>query len=516
MNFEHLTEEDKKFLYDVYNDTTLSYKNRLLKIQNYIGKSERTVKYWLVRLGYRRPLISKTSTKSNFTFNDVPFTKKRFIITWAQNKTPIFKEFWDNILAYSNFIDSEIIVIPGIYNGINENDYLWDDELINYIRYKELHIHKNVIVFSNISIIPTSVNPLTGLFDLTDKETCVFGSPKIFLDTIPSLTSDYKKYLMTTGAVTIPNYKKSKTGRRSEIKHKYGFVIAEIENDDICYIRQVTASSSDGSFNDIYFHVENSKITLNDKIPGIVLGDIHLYDTDEKIMDVTKTLLDDLHPEHVVIHDIFNGVSISHHDNNNIIKQYRKFLNGKLSLSEEINYMCDWVEKMQKYNLVIVKSNHDEFLDKWIINGEWKMNITNALEYVNYAKLLLDNDADNGIIPYILNQKFSNVKTLKRDESFKISGWEVGTHGDVGPNGKWGAFTLFNKLNLKIILGHYHSPRRSNDTVSVGTSTKLKLDYNIGASNWSNAHALIFDDESVEIIIFNNYNFTTLSPDKIK
>ena len=212
-------------------------------------------------------------------------------------------------------------------------------------------------------------------------------------------------------------------------------------------------SSSDGSFNDIYFHVENSKITLNDKIPGIVLGDIHLYDTDEKIMDVTKTLLDDLHPEHVVIHDIFNGVSISHHDNNNIIKQYRKFLNGKLSLSEEINYMCDWVEKMQKYNLVIVKSNHDEFLDKWIINGEWKMNITNALEYVNYAKLLLDNDADNGIIPYILNQKFSNVKTLKRDESFKISGWEVGTMEMLGTNGKLGKFTLFNKLNLKIILG---------------------------------------------------------------
>ena len=233
-------------------------------------------------------------------------------------------------------------------------------------------------------------------------------------------------------------------------------------------------------------------------------------------MDVTKTLLDDLHPEHVVIHDIFNGVSISHHDNNNIIKQYRKFLNGKLSLSEEINYMCDWVEKMQKYNLVIVKSNHDEFLDRWIINGEWKMNITNALEYVNYAKLLLDNDADNGIIPYILNQKFSNVKTLKRDESFKISGWEVGTHGDVGSNGKRGTFTSFNKLNLKIILGHYHSPRRSNYTVSVGTSTKLKLDYNIGASNWSNAHALIFDDESVQIIIFNNYKFTTLSPDKIK
>ena len=111
-------------------------------------------------------------------------------------------------------------MIPGIYNGINENDYLWDDELINYIRYKELHIHKNVIVFSNISIIPTSVNPLTGLFDLTDKETCVFGSPKIFLDTIPSLTSDYKKYLMTTDCNIL--IIKIKNREEEAKKNKYG------------------------------------------------------------------------------------------------------------------------------------------------------------------------------------------------------------------------------------------------------------------------------------------------------
>jgi len=174
--------------------------------------------------------------------------------------------------------------------------------------------------------------------------------------------------------------------------------------------------------------------------------------------------------------------------------------------------MVKWVDSMRKYNLIIVKSNHDEFLDKWIINGEWKMNIQNALEYVNYAKLLLDGTAENGIIPYVLNQRFSDVKTLKRDESFKIAGWEVGSHGDIGPNGRWGSFSQFNKLNQKIILGHYHSPHRANDTVSVGTSTKLRLDYNLGASNWSQSHALIFDDETMQLLLFDNYKFTTLKP----
>ena len=39
MNFEHLTKKIKIFA-DVYNDTTLSYKNRLLKIQNYMKSEE--------------------------------------------------------------------------------------------------------------------------------------------------------------------------------------------------------------------------------------------------------------------------------------------------------------------------------------------------------------------------------------------------------------------------------------------------------------------------------------------
>jgi len=82
--------------------------------------------------------------------------------------------------------------------------------------------------------------------------------------------------------------------------------------------------------------------------------------------------------------------------------------------------MVKWVDSMRKYNLIIVKSNHDEFLDKWIINGEWKMNIQNALEYVNYAKLLLDGTAENGIIPYVLNQRFSDVKTLNVMKVLKL------------------------------------------------------------------------------------------------
>ena len=46
----------------------------------------------------------------------------------------------------------------------------------------------------------------------------------------------------------------------------------------------------------------------------------------------------------MVVHDLFNGHSISHHDMNNPIKQYQKELENKNSLAVEIDEMKKWVQ----------------------------------------------------------------------------------------------------------------------------------------------------------------------------
>ncbi|MCK9415232.1 hypothetical protein M0Q97_01075 [Candidatus Dojkabacteria bacterium] len=145
-------------------------------------------------------------------------------------------------------------------------------------------------------------------------------------------------------------------------------------------------------------------------------------------------------------------MDINHHEANNPIAQYKKEQEGHNSLVREVKEMNKWLEQMKKYNLVVVRSNHDDFVDRWILNNDWKADPKNAMEYITYTKILLEGQAPKGIIPYIINENFGNdIKTLGRDESFRIKDWELGVHGDMGQNGTKGSLEQFRHLNTKMI-----------------------------------------------------------------
>jgi hypothetical protein len=353
---------------------------------------------------------------------------------------------------------------------------------------------------------------MSGLEGMSGVNSCIFGSPKVHFDVIGALEGYKAKLMMTTGAVTLKNYTDSKAGKKGEFHHMFGFVIVEIKDDEKFFARQVTATS-DGNFTDLFYSVKNGQVKNVNEIDAIILGDVHLGQTDEKVMNSTIQFLNKLKPDNTVIHDLFDGYSISHHDMKDPIKMYRKSVEGKDSLKKEIDSMLEWVDKMRKFNLVIVRSNHDDFIDRWIINADWKKNIPNSVEYMEYAKILLEDKAPNGIIPYVINQKFKEVKTLGRMDSFKVNKWELGVHGDYGQNGSQGSVTQFRRLNTKIIIGHSHTPCRKDGVLQVGTSTKKRLGYNLGASTWLNAHVIVHRDGKAQHIIFypDSGEFTTLN-----
>ena len=117
--------------------------------------------------------------------------------------------------------------------------------------------------------------------------------------------------------------------------------------------------------------------------------------------------------------------------------------------------------------MVVVFSNHDDFLTRFIINADVKKNVKNALEYMEYGKILLEGKAPNGIIPYIINQKFKNIKCLGRNESYKVKDWELGIHGMDGVNGSRGSIQQYRRLNSKLVSAHAHSPCRLDGDASV-------------------------------------------------
>lgn len=513
MKYEEITKEDKDYIKSVYTNKELSWDEKMDELSEFFDKSERTTRVWLVKLGFKEKIVEESEEFIKAKARKFDKSKKRFIVTWAQNDTPVHDEFFKNIKAYAKFINADIHIIAGRYKNptsvfSDKKHDRWVKEIQPYLDANRHDIHKYVSIMSDIKIQPTADNPMSSMEGISRMNSCIFGSPRVHMQVIPALEGYKPKVMWTTGAVTVENYTDSKNGKKGEFHHTLGFVVVEIKDKEKFFARQVTATD-EGNFTDLFYNVSSGRVKKIKETSAIVLGDLHIGQHDPVVMKSTIGLMDKIKPKYTIIHDIFDGYSISHHEANNPIKQYHREKDGTNVLKKEIDEMLHWIENMKKYNLVIVRSNHDDFVDRWIINADWKKNVKNAREYMEYAQVLMDNEAPNGIIPYIIKKKYPKITTLGRNSSFIVQNWELGIHGDVGSGGSRGSLEQFRKLNTKIVVGHYHTPGRKDGALAVGTTTKLRVGYNQGASSWLNSHVIIHSDGKAQHVIFIDGEYTT-------
>jgi hypothetical protein len=525
MNFKDLTQEQIDYARSVYLNKELSWDDRMAILVKFFGKSERTVRKWCSeKLKFKEKVEIESEQLMKAKTKVFDKTKKRFIVTWAQNNTPVHESFLKNIEAYAKFIDADIHVIAGryknptsIWTSEQEEEERWDDLIEEYLDYNRHDIHRYLSVLSDVRIQPTAVNPMTGMQGLSGVNSCIFGSPKVQLEMIPVLEGNRPKMMLTTGSVTLKNYTDSKAGKKGEFHHTFGFAIIEIKDDEKFFVRQVTADDETGSFTDLYHKVEKGNVKIIDKIEAIVLGDLHYGHHDQVVLDSTLKMLELIKPKHVILHDVFDGNSISHHEMKDPFVQYGKEILGTNDLGKEIDEMLDGLKSFEKFeNVVIVRSNHDDFLDRWLKNEDWKKQPTykNSRLYMKFSDMLLEQYAKDpynvkGVIPSVINERFPNFITLGRSASYRVKNWELGQHGDIGSNGSRGSLLQFRTLNTKIIVGHYHSPGRKDGALAVGTSTKLRVGYNKGASSWLQSHVIIHKDGRAQHINFFDGEYTT-------
>jgi hypothetical protein len=129
---------------------------------------------------------------------------------------------------------------------------------------------------------------------------------------------------------------------------------------------------------------------------------------------------------------------------------------------------------------------------------------------MQFSAAILNGEAQQGVIPWVIKKKYPHFTTLGRSDSYIVNGWELGQHGDIGSGGSRGSLQQFRKLNTKIIVGHYHSPGRKDGALAVGTSTELRVGYNIGPSAWLQSHVIIHEDGKAQHLHFINGEYTTL------
>ena len=529
MRFKNIQVEDIDFITQTYKNKELTWDKRMLMLTNQFGISERQMRKWLVKLGIKEkldPSIGLTPDSDQYKLaleKNHDSDKKYKLITWAQNNTAAHKGLIKNIEAYRDFLGvdkCEIIVIAGRYNNFNtlngqkEKEY-WDKSIEQYLCASKCDLNDNIQMRGDIKIVPTNLNPINSLESLSNNESLIVGHPTWHLRALPVIDPKRPKLILTTGACTLENYSQSLSGKKGEFNHSFGFVIVEIKDDSVFFVRQVSATKKTGEFTDLYYNVKDGNVKRTFEMEGIVLGDLHISEMCEKTVNSTlNVLMEKLKPKTVVCHDIFSAYSVNVHDTKNIFVSHRKEKEKTNDLQEEIDQMINWLKKLDDkgYEVVIVRSNHDDMVDRWL-RGDWRSQPTlkNSEKYMEYALLTLQGKAENGIIPYVINEKYPKFKCLTRNESLKVGGFEVSQHADLGPNGsRGGGVNQFKKLSMKIIFGHTHSPARALGAINVGTNTKLRLDYTNGLTNWVNSQVIINKEtKKAQNILFIDGEFTT-------
>ena len=487
----------------------------------YTDSSRRRISSILKRVGLTKSLEEIEKVETNLD-EDYEFAKKRklkqskyYIITWEQNETPLHENLWDNILAYKKFLNAELSVILGRYKNptsvhVDVKHESWNPITKPYWSTNRHDIHNHVTVLGDMKIQPTASTPLTGLELITGETTTVVGHPKLDLKSVPVLEGHPKKILLTTGAVTLPNYTDSKAGKRGEFHHSLGFVIVEIKDDEVFFIRQVEADV-DGNFIDLYYEVKDGKVFELDYANTLVWGDTHVGAINEEILPSTINLIERLDIDTEVHHDLTDGASVNNHIVKNPIEQFKRMQEDKDDVQKELDEIVEFLKDGRDTQKVIVQSNHNDRFDRWIINQDWKKDIKNAIPYLKYTTALLEGKADKGVLAYIVENEFDkeDVLCLDYDDSFVVNGYELAHHGHLGSNGSKGTLESFRKMSTKMVVGHSHSPARVDKVLVVGTSTKLRESYCKGASSWLNAHVLIHKNGTAQHIIFVNGEFTT-------
>ena len=108
MKLSEITKDDLAIIKSIYENKSKPWDERMSELMDYLGKSERHTRKMLVSLGFKGQVLEDSVEFKCAQKRKINKSKKRFLITWAQNSTPIHKEFLNNMKAYAAHIDADM------------------------------------------------------------------------------------------------------------------------------------------------------------------------------------------------------------------------------------------------------------------------------------------------------------------------------------------------------------------------------------------------------------------------
>lgn len=443
-------------------------------------------------------------------------TKKRFIITTAVSGKEVDSDAFAAMQTYCELEDAMVLIQP--CQDVASRNSIFEYELDRNLRdcgfvFKDLYLNKNFYL-SSISVSAKQINPLTGLDRIAQaKGSTILASPKQYLKFVPNSNLKLPHALMTTGALTISDYSTDKsmsqrTSYLAEFDHIKGAIIVEIEDENIFHFRQIQFDE-DGSFYDFgwKYRADGNAFPVEETV--CVFGDTHVGSHDVEVDKALQQITKRVSAKEIIIHDLFDNRFNNHHDTHKPVKRAMLARSGKTKLMTEGEITADWLnewsERVEK--ITIVKSNHDEALERYIDEGRWKDDYENLYDALLLVRKRMEKvDPLVYLIENMIGLKYpEKINWLKRDQDYSVYDIENGSHGDKGGNGSRGSLDGIEKAYFKATVGHSHTAGILRNIYQVGTSTIMKLGYNSGPSSWTNTMCIQYPNGQRQLInIFRN------------
>jgi hypothetical protein len=440
---------------------------------------------------------------------------KKFFITTAVSGQKVHKGFLNSIKRFCAAEKALLLILPSHDTAHNlDNDVEWHfDKTIdpndhNFV-FEDTYLNENLLI-SGIRVTAKQINPVTGLSELSQsKGSCIFASPKQSLEYDAVSSNRLPHARRTTGAVTMPNYKTSRgnslrTAYIAQFQHILGGLVIEIQDKKTYHCTEVQADEF-GSF--CHLGIQYSANTSRQVRSTFVMGDLHAGQHDEKALQAWKSIINKIGCYQVVFHDTFDGTSISHHTEHDIMVRASLSASKMDSLEDELRITRDILDSVLDNKKIksgiIVKSNHDDFIDRWLSRGgfvkdpkNFAMGCKLAAEVVNTEKDILE----TGLKIIGQGKCHGKLKFLGVNDDFMVGDVNCGAHGDRSANGSRGSIKSLAKSFAKGVFGHSHTPGIFKNARQIGTTSKLRQGYNKGPSSWVHCSAIVYDNGQVQLI----------------
>jgi hypothetical protein len=306
------------------------------------------------------------------------------------------------------------------------------------------------------------------------------------------------------------NYIKRLAGLRAEFHHTYGAILVEVDVDGVWHVRQLNADSKWRIY-DLDIVVDGGVVQRHNGVEACIWGDIHAPRTNEKVLASVwqeNGVLDNLHPRFQVVHDLLDFHSRNHHDLRDHVKMFKRHAEGLDSIWAELQLAARFLNNAHRdwCRTIVVNSNHDRFLERWIVDADFKRDPKNARLYLRataaWYEAIEQKDEKFHLLEWAVSAAGLGTAAtfLHRDESFLIKGIEHGMHGDEGPHGARGSATSLSNLGRKLNMGHTHQAEIHDGVYVAGTFSELDMDYNHGPQAWSHSFIVVYPNGKRAIV----------------